>query len=489
MATLVVTIVALGAIGWFAYLVGSGSRRDRKDPVPSNLSASQTDDELETTRLDRTLVGAVVTAGFLTLAMPIYYLGELDRQEGFVEEFGDASIERGHEVWEEFACGSCHGTVGGGGVAAFLEERSQVNVSGWASPALDDIFYRYDRDEVSFWITYGRANTPMPPWGLDGGGPLNTQQIDNILNYIESFQIDQTGALLKVEGLVNGAGNRLEGAAETVASQIAEQQELIETIRTSGESSQVISDIAERARYLLDGTAEGIDTDGDGLSDVVEVGLTAILSEALEAGFVATELAFDPRNAETLIGIDDARSAARVVGDLESTATSLTITFKNQAVLLEQAHFGLEFLEGAARRARWEVDIDAVAAAGFDGDGEAASRAVSLFNAYCARCHTAGYSAGPSFQQAQASGALGPSLRDGRALTQFLTAEDMYDFILGGSVSGEGYGVNGVGSGRMPGFGMVLSAEDLNLIVRYLRGPTLDGTDYVDGTEAKGGEG
>ena len=134
MATLVVTIVALGAIGWFAYLVGSGSRRDRKDPVPANLSASQTDDEMETRRLDRTLAGAVISAAFLTLAMPIYYLGELDRQEGFVEEFGDASLERGHEVWEEFGCGDCHGAAGGGGVAAFLEERSQVNVSGWSGP-------------------------------------------------------------------------------------------------------------------------------------------------------------------------------------------------------------------------------------------------------------------------------------------------------------------------------------------------------------------
>ena len=55
----------------------------------------------------------------------------------------------------------------------------------------------------------------------------------------------------------------------------------------------------------------------------------------------------------------------------------------------------------------------------------------------------------------------------------------MYEFIAVGSTSGEGYGVNGVGSGRMPGFGMVLSAEDLDLIVRYLRGATLDGAEYL----------
>lgn len=486
MAALVVTIVALGAVGWFAYLVGSGSRRGRGDPVPANLSASQTDDEMETRRLDRTLAGAVVTAGFLTLAMPIYYLGELNRQEGFVEEFGGASLERGHEVWEEFGCGGCHGAAGGGGVAAFLEDRSQVTVSGWASPALDDIFYRYGRDEIEFWIVYGRANTPMPPWGLEGGGPLNSQQVQDLLNYIESFQVDQTQALLKVEGLITGAASRLAGAADAVDSQIEEQETELERIRTSGEASQEVGAIAERAREILDLADRGVDTDGDGLSDVAEQGLSVIAGQARSAGFLATEPVFDPRSAETLIGVADRRSAVRMVADLESSAASLSITFQNQESLLAQARFGLDFLENAARRARWEVDAGAVAGASFGGDGEEAARAVGLYNAYCARCHTAGYSAGPAFQQPQASGALGPSLRGGRALTQFLTAEDMYDFIEVGSVSGVGYGVNGVGSGRMPGFGMVLSADDLDLIVRYLRGPTLDGADYLDGA---GGEG
>lgn len=486
MAALVVTIVALGAVGWFAYLVGSGSRRGRGDPVPSNLSVSQTDDEMETKRLDRTLAGAVVTAGFLTLAMPIYYLGELNRQEGFVEEFGGASLERGHEVWEEFGCGGCHGAAGGGGVAAFLEDRSQVTVSGWASPALDDIFYRYGREEIEFWIVYGRANTPMPPWGLEGGGPLNSQQVQDLLNYIESFQVDQTQALLKVEGLITGAASRLAGAADAVDSQIEEQGAELERILTSGEASQEVGAIAERAREILDLADRGVDTDGDGLSDVAEQGLSIIAGQARAAGFLATEPVFDPRSAETLIGVADRRSAVRMVADLESSAASLSITFQNQESLLAQARFGLGFLENAARRARWEVDAGAVADASFGGSEEEAARAVGLYNAYCARCHTAGYSAGPAFQQPQASGALGPSLRGGRALTQFLTAEDMYDFIEGGSVSGVGYGVNGVGSGRMPGFGMVLSADDLDLIVRYLRGPTLDGADYLDDA---GGEG
>lgn len=475
MATLVVTIMALGAIGWFAYLVGSGSRRERRDPVPANLSAAATDDEMETTRLDRTLMGAVVAAGFLTLAMPIYYLGEFGRQEGFVEEFAEASLERGHEVWDEFGCGDCHGAEGGGGVAAYLEERSKVNVSGWAAPPLNDIFFRYDRDEVRFWIAYGRANSPMPAWGLEGGGALNSQQIDDLLNYIGSFQVSQEDALLRIEGTVNGARNRLATAADSVATQIDDQRALVEEIADSGALSAVVSDIADRGRDILDGAGDGIDTDGDGLSDRAESGLTALGEEALQAGFLAVASSFDPRNSETLIGTSDSRSATRMVSDLESRATSLTITSQNRETLLEQAEFGLSFLEEAAQASRWEVDLEAVAEGSFNGNREEAERAAALFNGYCARCHTAGYSAGPAFQQVQAAGALGPSLRAGRSLTQFIEAEDMAEFVEKGSVSGEGYGVNGVGSGRMPGFGQVLSREDINLIVGYLRGPTLDG--------------
>ena len=43
-------------------------------------------------------------------------------------------------------------------------------------------------------------------------------------------------------------------------------------------------------------------------------------------------------------------------------------------------------------------------------------------------------------------------------------------FIVNGSVNGKGYGVNGVGGGKMPGFGAVLPESDIGLIVDYLRG-------------------
>ena len=117
-----------------------------------------------------------------------------------------------------------------------------------------------------------------------------------------------------------------------------------------------------------------------------------------------------------------------------------------------------------------DVSFDEIADSTFEGDVEKAKRAVGLFNAYCARCHTAGYSAGVAYTKEIASGGLGPALRAGRVNIQFKQREDFIDFIIKGSVNGKAYGVNGVGGGKMPGFGAVLPQSDIELIIDYLRG-------------------
>ena len=129
---------------------------------------------------------------------------------------------------------------------------------------------------------------------------------------------------------------------------------------------------------------------------------------------------------------------------------------------------GLEFLEQSLDERAWDVDFDAAASA-MGVSVDEAERGAGLFNAYCARCHTGGYSAGPSFEQGAGSGAWGPSLRDGRADIQFPDIQDQIAFVMAGSDNAVKYGVNGIGTGRMPGFGAVLSATDIELIVKYER--------------------
>jgi mono/diheme cytochrome c family protein len=419
----------------------------------------------------------VVLSGILALSLPIYFISEQSRQDGFVEEFDHVALERGAHLYEEFQCGTCHGATGGGGVAAYVEKRSGISVA-WSAPSINSVFYRYDPDEVRFWLVYGRANSPMPAWGLDGGGPLNDQQIDELIEYLQSeeFELPQDDVLLQIEASVDQALSRLDTADAVMADAVAEQTALIDSIEAAPGRVRIAETLAERAAVAFEGAGGGIDVDGDGLSDRLEQELTTILAEAGEAlSNPALIVTLDPQNAQTGAGEEDRDLARRAVAALQSAATNFRVTTDNQDKLLNQAVQGLAFLEQAQREKKWEVDVRAVADATFGGDVETAGRAVGLYNAYCARCHTAGYSAGVPLTQPAGSGALGPALWNGRPNVQFLEEADMIAFISKGSENGLPYGVNGVGSGRMPGFGPVLSLEDLELIVEYLRGDTLTG--------------
>ena len=158
------------------------------------------------------------------------------------------------------------------------------------------------------------------------------------------------------------------------------------------------------------------------------------------------------------------------MSQLESELINIRIVSEGYEKFINEAETGLAFLEKALEDKLWEVSFDEIANSTFDGNLEKAKRAVGLFNAYCARCHTAGYSAGVAYTKEIASGGLGPALRAGRANIQFKQREDLIDFIVKGSVNGKAYGVNGVGGGKMPGFGAVLPESDIALIIDYLRG-------------------
>jgi mono/diheme cytochrome c family protein len=85
----------------------------------------------------------------------------------------------------------------------------------------------------------------------------------------------------------------------------------------------------------------------------------------------------------------------------------------------------------------------------------------------CARCHTSGWSYDDP--KVTGGGALGPSLVGGATARQFPNEEDMITFISNGSNLGEKYGVQGQGSGRMPGFGKLLTKDQIKAIVEYER--------------------
>ena len=219
-------------------------------------------------------------------------------------------------------------------------------------------------------------------------------------------------------------------------------------------ASADLQQAASDARAALDG---GQDADGDGLSADAE----KTISDQVQAAIADTTPSqvtvpnIDPTNPETS-GDPDADVASNAVAGYENLGLNLTVTANNLDKQVTGAQKGVDFLQNALDQKRWEIDFQGVADSAFNGDVDKATRAVLLFNSYCARCHTAGFSAGVPYTLQAGSGGFGPALWKGREPIQFGPPADkpaddlLIQFITKGSEEQKPYGLNGFGSGGCP---------------------------------------
>jgi mono/diheme cytochrome c family protein len=506
---LIMAIIAL--LLWMGYLVVN-SRRARDsatERLPLNQTPYMSDDELENVRTTKVLGASVVAAALLAIILPWYAFNEADRAAEATVELEHLDIEEGEKWFVQFECFACHAEDLSGGTTEFIEPRSGV-VTSWLVPSLNDILFRYDENEVRFVIEFGRNGTPMPANGLEGGGSLTLQEVDQLLAYIGSKQITQAEVVAKADRNVSLALGRIESGAEATQIRINQQQARIDSVTGAKDVLAVAGGLDEEVLDFLGGagtctetSAEmalttcddpGGDTDRDGLTDAAESRLTEIAAIAYET---LTDLAFnsdgtanelrqdiydvsyDPSNAFT-----NTDGAGHPVPDLVTTELMLAalqgdlllvgITAEKEQDFLEPLVSGMEFLLESAELMLWSVDFDEVREAMSDTAGvtvseEEAERAVGLFNGYCARCHTGGFSAGSTFEVGPGRGAWGPAINDARTPVQFPDIEEHIKFIVTGTDNAAPYGVNGIGTGRMPGFGASLTAEDIKLIALYER--------------------
>lgn len=332
--------------GWAVYAVLN--LRQAHDELGSEVEMAANrkkyyeDEELEGPRLTRVLGIGVILLVIIVVGLPLYWILEPARLAGAQDAKEEQFIEWGSSLFAPtadggFNCAGCHGGMNGGGGAAPYNltdpATGAVTAVSWTAPALNTIFYRFDEDEVRFILVYGRPFSPMSPWGVDGGGPMNDQQIDTLIAYLHSIQIEREDC---------GVG---EDDARTCPS---------------GHLPSEIQD-----------------------------------------------------------SIDAQANAAVADGTYDSYGEAL---------------FNLELASGAYS---------------------------------CARCHTPGWSWGDPGVPGQ--GGFGWNLTGGKANTVFPNESDMIDFIKNGSVEGAKYGLQGQGSGRMPGFGSMLTDEQIQAIVEYVR--------------------
>jgi mono/diheme cytochrome c family protein len=208
-----VAVVVAIVVGWAAYLMlhigRTGGDVGSEVELAPNRRPYLDDEALEGPRLDRVLLWSAVLIAIVAIGLPLYWLTEPSRQAGAIRGFDKRAASRGFVLFQptgspipegnigHFGCGGCHGAKGEGGSTAYAitDYLGRSRTVTWNAPALDTVLKRFSEEEVESIITFGRANTPMPAWGVEGGGPMNIQQVTDLIAYIESIQISDADAL------------------------------------------------------------------------------------------------------------------------------------------------------------------------------------------------------------------------------------------------------------------------------------------------------
>lgn len=507
-------IVALVAVIVWTARGTLGVSKTTPEKAPANLGPDFTDEQLEGRRLERVLGLGLYMAAGIAIALPVYFLREPDRTRASATDYQEQAIERGHTLFANAAdtefydstksqqCANCHGSKGEGGSAPvtiaavrkdpdFCLDTGQVTLppeagaterrgpfsvekavemkiaqlggdtsaagdafnqlddeeqtaaakralmgdvlptelprdcqpskGAWAAPPLNTVLLRFPKDDkghtqVTDIITYGRPGTPMQAFGVPGGGAKNEQAISDLVAYLETIQISSEEAMKQ-----NTKQSKISRASD---GSMLSSQAYATSLRQAGQNVVAQQKALEQAEEAVPAAEEALTAAEEALNEAKKTDDPGLIEPA-KSKLVAAE---------------------RKVKDAKTALT------KAQAQFL-----------GAKKweEARADVTLGQV-----------------LFETHCARCHTKNWSIfdasnpystaypapGPS-----GGGAFGYNLREQSTLSQFPDIADQIDFVTNGSKNQKQYGVRGIGTGRMPGFGLVLSAEEIKAIVEYER--------------------
>ncbi|HET7517807.1 MAG TPA: cytochrome c [Actinomycetes bacterium] len=215
--TVLILAVVSAIFVFFALIVVISSAREKAraagPSAPPSRRPGPTDEALEGPLLERYQLAGVALTVFLAVLLPFLYLREPVRQKAAAEKELTESVRLGKATFEEF-CSRCHGPEAEGGtvpryVTPGVKGAKPTDV---AAPNLHEIYSRHPDQDVAAvaWeaIQKGRPPTPMPTWGVRYGGPMNDQQITDLVNYLLSIQSDDKERPLLEFEAAGGGGQR-----------------------------------------------------------------------------------------------------------------------------------------------------------------------------------------------------------------------------------------------------------------------------------------
>ncbi|MDQ1521960.1 MAG: hypothetical protein QOI55_3033, partial [Actinomycetota bacterium] len=379
-------------VGLAIYLL-SVLRKSPEAKAPENIEPFLDDEDLEGRRLERVLGWALLFAAVTAVALPLYWLREPDRQHSSDTYFAEGSIKRGETLFAN------------AGLPGYDAAKSLKCADCHGAK--------------------GVGGTKQTTYDPDGEGGLPLQQVvwkvpalnTELLRFSETEVHDiitygRPGTPMAAWGIAGGGPKNEQAINDLVA--------YIKSIQLKPAEAKV------QAQTALDQAKK---EPAQGVKDA-------------QAALTAAKKAQTDAIANLAKVTQDSKATPKEKADAQTAVDDAPATIK----AAQQA------LEWAQAWARFRANVT---------DGQL------LFEINCARCHTKGWSA---FDPTQVNGTdilglpggggtIGPNLRDGLEVKRFpgkTGVQDHNDFVSTGSENEAPYGLNGIGTGRMPGFGQML---------------------------------
>lgn len=197
-ATIIMVILVGGlvAFGLAYFLVGPGRGRSTGDKrtgdIPLAMRPYHSDEELESTAMERAMSWGVALSLFAGVFLAVYWMIEPARINAQRDAYYLQDTAAGQAAFVN-NCATCHGTNAEGGAAP-----NPYGDAPWPAPRLNNIEARYADSEIvtdvedfmKQTLIRGRPGTPMAAWRSDYNGPMNDFQINEIVDYLLSIQDD-----------------------------------------------------------------------------------------------------------------------------------------------------------------------------------------------------------------------------------------------------------------------------------------------------------
>jgi mono/diheme cytochrome c family protein len=405
---------AIVIVGGLAY-AWVALRKSPEEKPPENLEPFLQDEDLEGRRLERVLGWALLFAAVTAVALPLYWLREPDRSKASEDYFENGSIDRGRTL---FAASGQEGF--NAAVSLQCATCHGAEGVGGVAPTTYDPDGEGGDDPVRVSWKAPALNTELLRFSED--------EVRDIITY------GRPGTPMQAWGIPGGGPKNEQAINDLVA--------YIKSIQLTPEDAQ-----AEAEKALA---AE---------KKVADDNVTKARKALAEARKAAADAVANNEKVQ-----DDRDATPKEKADAQKAADDAPAAVKEAE----------EALEWALAWQSFRADVS---------DGQL------LFELFCGRCHTQGWSVfDPSVPNGTdllgppggGGGTQGFSLRDGATTRRFRGDEgrDLHiEFVTNGSENEVQYGFGGIGSGRMPGFGKMLTSEMIEKIVDYER-DEIDQTNY-----------